>query len=210
MAWSIEEYAAHFSSPLSPLLEELLRFTEVNHPKAHMVSGVLQGQFLRMISKLLQPNRILEIGTFTGFSALCLAEGLAKDGLLYTIEMREADATIAQSYFEKSGYGQQIQLLVGDAAILLPQLQETWDLVFIDADKTGYAHYFDLVLPNVKNGGIILADNVLFHGEVLKDDLKGKNAKAIAAFNQKVKQTAGIDCVLLPLRDGLIMIRKNG
>lgn len=204
-----EDYAALHSSPLSPLQQEVLDYTLANHPKNHMVSGHVQGQLLRMISRMMQPKYILEIGTFTGFSALCLAEGLREDGQLYTLEIREEDAVLAQSYFNRSGHAAQIHLCLGEAAHIIPELSYPWDLVFIDADKTGYGNYFDLVLPRVRPGGIILADNVLFHGDVLQDEVKGKNGKAIAAFNEKVRQTPGIDFTLLTVRDGLMMIRKH-
>jgi predicted O-methyltransferase YrrM len=204
-----DEYAELHSSPLPPLLQELLHYTLKNHPKQHMVSGPVQGQFLRMISLMLQPKYVLEIGTFTGFSALCLAEGLTHDGRLYTLEVREEDAILAQSFFNRSPKVHQIHLGLGEAAHIIPTLPYAWDLVFIDADKTGYGNYLDLVLQQVRPGGIILADNVLFHGEVLEEEIKGKNAKAIAAFNDKVRQTPGIDYTLLTIRDGLMMIRKN-
>ena len=210
MPFSPEEYAELHTSPLPPLQQEVLDYTLQNHPKHHMVSGLVQGQFLRMMSQMIQPKYILEIGTFTGFSALCLAEGLQKDGKLYTIELREEDAITAQDFFNRSPHGHQIRLCVGDASQIIPTLPYPWDIVFIDADKTGYSNYLDLVLPLVCPGGVILADNVLFHGEVLEEELKGKNAKAIAAFNEKVRNSSGIDFTLLTVRDGLMMIRKNG
>ncbi len=209
MAVSPDDYAEQFTSKLSSLATEVLTLTLAHHPKSHMVSGAVQGQFLRMFSLLMQPRRILEIGTFTGFSALCLAEGLASDGLLYTLENREEEAVSAQVRFNHAEFANKIRLYTGDAQQIIPTLDETWDLVFMDADKTGYETYLDLVLPNLRTGGIILADNVLFHGEVLQDEIKGKNAKAIHAFNEKVRNTPGIEQVLLTVRDGLMMIRKN-
>lgn len=190
-------------------MQEALDFTLQNHPQHHMVSGHVQGQLLRMFSLMLQPKYILEIGTFTGFSALCLAEGLQPNGTLYTLEIREEDAVTAQSFFNRSSKFGQIHLCLGDANHIIPTLNYQWDLVFIDADKTGYGNYLDLLLPKVRPGGIILADNVLFHGEVLEDEVKGKNAKAIAAFNEKVRNTADLDCTLLTIRDGLMVMRKN-
>lgn len=209
MPYTTEAYAEIYTSPLPALIQEVLDYTLQNHPKQHMVSGHVQGQLLRLYSGMLQPRYILEIGTFTGFSALCLAEGLHPDGALYTLELREEDAKTAQSYFDRSPRKHQINLLTGDAAQIIPTLSLPWDLVFIDADKTGYCNYLDLVLPQVRPGGIILADNVLFHGEVLEDEVKGKNAKAIVAFNEKVRQTPGIEYTLLTVRDGLMMIRKG-
>jgi len=204
-----EQYAGLHTSTLSALQQEALDHTLQHHPKHHMVSGHVQGQLLRMFSLMLQPAYVLEIGTFTGFSALCLAEGLQPNGALYTLELSQEDARTAQSYFNRSPHAHQIHLRTGNAAQIIPTLLYPWDLVFIDADKTGYCHYLDLVLPQVKPGGFILADNVLFHGEVLQDTLKGKNAKAIAAFNEKVKQTPGIAFTLLTVRDGLMLIRKE-
>lgn len=209
MPYTPEAYADLHTSPLPPLLQEVLALTLQNHPKHHMVSGHVQGQLLRMLSLIMQPKYVLEIGTFTGFSALCLAEGLAPGGRLYTIEVREEDAILAQSYFNRCERVHDIHLCLGEAAHIIPTLPYPWDLVFIDADKTGYSHYLDLVLPMVRPGGIILADNVLFHGEVLEDEVKGKNAKAIAAFNEKVRNTGGMDFTLLTVRDGLLMMRKN-
>lgn len=209
MAFTPDEYADIHTSPLPPLLREVLAYTLKTHPKHHMVSGAVQGQLLRMISQMMHPLYILEIGTFTGFSALCLAEGLAPCGKLFTLEIREEDAILAQSFFNRSERVHDIHLCLGEAAHIIPTLPYTWDLVFIDADKTGYAQYLDLVLPRVRHGGIILADNVLFHGEVLEDEVKGKNAKAIAAFNDKVRNTDGIEYTLLTVRDGLMMMRKG-
>jgi caffeoyl-CoA O-methyltransferase len=205
----INEYAERFSSAESPLLEEINRYTQANHPHAHMLSGRLQGRFLSMLSKLLQPQYILEIGTFTGYSALCLAEGLAPMGSLHTIEIREEDAETAKGYFDRSAYSNQIHLMVGPAAAIIPQLPFTWDLVFIDADKTGYIEYYELVVPRLRKGGLIIADNVLFHGQVLETVISGKNAKAIHAFNEHVKSDPRVETSLVTLRDGLLLIRKN-
>lgn len=202
------QYADQYSSALSPLLQEILQYTEAHHPHAHMISGPVQGLYLQMISRMLQPKRILEIGTFTGFSALCLAEGLPSDGQLFTLEMRESDAATAQQYFDRSPLKDQIKLLQGDARAIIPTLSETWDLVFIDADKTSYIDYYEMVLPQLRTGGYLLADNVLFHGEVLQDEVKGKNAKAIAAFNAHVQADPSTENVLLTIRDGLMLIRK--
>jgi predicted O-methyltransferase YrrM len=204
-----DQYAEKYTSAQNNLLQEILDYTLKNHPSSNMISGHVQGQLLSLISKIIQPSRILEIGTFTGFSALCLAEGLNNDGLLYTLELRDADADTAQAYFNRSNYSNKIKLLRGNAIDLIPGLNEEWDLVFIDADKTGYINYYDLVLPALKPGGIILADNVLFHGEVLSEPIKGKNAIAIAAFNEHISKDHRIEHALLTVRDGLMMIRKK-
>jgi predicted O-methyltransferase YrrM len=174
-----------------------------------MLSGHLQGKFLEMISCLLRPERILEIGTFTGYSALCLAAGLAKGGMLHTIELREEDADIAAENFSRANWQDRIILHRGNALEIIPTLHEAWDLVFIDADKTGYAAYYQLALARLKPGGLIIADNVLFHGQVLEAEPEGKNAKAIHAFNELVKKDDSVEKVMLTLRDGLLLIRKK-
>jgi len=169
----------------------------------------VQGQLLEMLSRMIQPRRILEIGTFTGYSALCLAKGLTEDGLLYTIEIRVEDAETAQFFFNKSIVKDRIILQVGNAHEIIPALHEAWDIVFIDADKVSYIDYFNIVLPKVKSGGYIIADNVLFHGEVLEEEKKGKNAKAVHAFNEYIKQDERVASVLLTVRDGLLLVRKK-
>ena len=203
-----EAYVDAFSMEEDELLQEVNAYTMQHHPHAHMLSGKVQGDFLTIISRLLQPSRVLEIGTFTGYSALCLAKGLQANGKLFTIELREEDAATARGYFERSAHKNQLQLLVGDAKTIIPTLNETWDIVFIDADKQGYIDYYELILPFVKTNGIIIADNVLFHGQVLEQQISGKNAKAIHAFNQHVKKDNRTEQVLLTVRDGLSMIRK--
>ena len=173
-----------------------------------MLSGHLQGKLLEMISCMIQPRRILEIGSFTGYSGLCLARGLAADGRLHTIELREADAAIARAYFERSSFADKIILHTGNALDVIPRLDETWDLVFIDADKPSYIAYFNLVLPLLRKNGFILADNIFFHGEVLEDQVKGKSAQGIRAFNEFIKNREGIEKCVLTVRDGLYLIRK--
>ena len=205
-----ENYADTFSMEDDALLQEVNHYTMQHHPHAHMLSGKVQGDFLTILSRLLQPKRILEVGTFTGYSALCLAKGLQPDGKLYTIELREADAATAKGYFERSAQKDQLHLLVGDAKEIIPTLNETWDIVFIDADKSGYIDYYELILPFIKINGIIIADNVLFHGQVLEKEICGKNAKAVHAFNQHVKNDSRTEQVLLTVRDGLSIIRKKG
>lgn len=205
----VQSYADRFSSPEDELLKQITAQTYASHPQAHMLSGHVQGKFLEMISTLLQPRRILEIGTFTGYSALCLVKGLSKDGLLHTIELREEDAAVARANFDRSNAPEKIILHTGNALEIIPTLKETWDLVFIDADKVGYTDYYELVLPGVRQGGVILADNVLFHGQVLEQPVTGKNAKAIQSFNEQVQQDERVDNVLLTIRDGLLLIRKK-
>lgn len=204
-----EAYAANYTSPLDTVLEEIEYFTLHNHPHAQMLSGHVQGKLLEMLSKMIAPASILEIGTFTGFSALCLAKGLVAGGKLTTLEVRAEDAATAAGYFDKAGMRDIIDLKVGDALQIIPTLQQQWDLVFIDADKVNYINYYELTLPAVKTGGWILADNVLFHGEVLEEAVKGKNAKAIQAFNDHVKNDDRVERLMLTIRDGLLLLQKK-
>jgi caffeoyl-CoA O-methyltransferase len=206
---NFEEYSIAFSSPLSSLLQQVLDHTVANHPHHHMISGQEQGLFLQFISLMQRPRRILEIGTFTGFSALCLAEGLTADGELHTLELRPDDAATAQGFFNQSPLAGKIKLHIGRAQEIIPTLKETWDLVFIDADKTGYIEYYEMVLPRLSPNGIILADNVFFHGQVLEEKITNKSAKAIAAFNEHVKNDERTEQVVLTIRDGLTMIRRK-
>ena len=204
-----QRYAESFTSPVDAVLAEIEKETNQNHPQAQMLSGHWQGKFLEFISRILKPTSILEIGTFTGYSALCLAKGLAPGGKLHTIELREEDAATARKNFHKAKANEKIILHVGNALDIIPSLGQTWDLVFIDADKVNYSRYYDLVLPAVNKNGLILADNVLFHGDVLTKPPQGKNAVAIQAFNEHVQRDAGVEQVVVTIRDGLMMIRKK-
>lgn len=204
----VQAYAEKFSSPEDPLLSEVAAYTANNHPEQHMLSGHLQGKLLEMVSHMIRPKKILEIGTFTGYSALCLAKGLQPDGMLHTVELREKDAATAQAFFDRSENRSKIKLHVGSAKDIIPTLNETWDLVFIDADKVSYSIYLELVLPDLRQNGFILADNIFFHGDVLTKPVKGKNAKAIQAFNELVMKREDIDKMIITLRDGLYLLRK--
>ena len=204
-----ESYAKRHSSVLDHILTELEARTLLHHPHAQMLSGQVQGKFLQLISCMIKPKRILEIGTFTGYSALCLSSGLQENGVLHTIELREEDALSAKGYFQKAGVEKKIQLHQGDALSIIPSLEEEWDLVFIDADKVNYLNYYELTLPKVKSGGWILADNVLFHGEVLQEPVSGKNARAIDEFNKHVLKDERVEQVMLTVRDGLLLIQKT-
>lgn len=204
----IQSYAEQYSSPEDVLLQRISDYTRQHHKEHHMLSGHLQGKLLEMISRMMRPRRILEIGTFTGYSALCLAKGLTEDGELHTIELREADAAIAQGFFNESAYAKQIVLHTGNALKIIPGLKETWDLVVIDADKVSYIEYFKLVLQFVRQNGVILADNIFFHGQVLEKEMKNKSAKAISEFNEFIRNRSDIDKVIITLRDGLYLIRK--
>lgn len=203
-----EAYASLYTTPLDAVLTQVENETLQQHPHAHMLSGHVQGKLLQMISCMVKPKYILEIGTFTGFSALCLAKGLQPDGMLHTIELRDEDAASAEKYFATAGVNNKIILHKGNAKDIIPSLRFNWDLVFIDADKTGYIDYYELILPYVKTGGFIVADNVFFHGEVLQPEVKGKNAKAIHAFNQHVLNDERAEQVMLTVRDGLLLIQK--
>ena len=204
-----QSYAERYSSGESPLLQEIAEYTQAHHSQPHMLSGHLQGRFLEMISNLLRPKRVLEIGTFMGYSALCLAGGLEKEGCLHTIELREEDADVAEGNFRRANWQDRIILHRGNALEVIPALEEVWDLVFIDADKVNYSEYYKLVLPRVRPGGLIIADNVLFHGQVLEKEVTGKSAKAIQAFNDLVNADESVEKVLLTVRDGLLFIRKK-
>lgn len=203
-----ELYAEKFSSAEDQLLKEVNDFTLQHHPEHHMLSGHLQGKVLEMISCMVKPMRILEIGTFTGYSALCLAKGLVEGGKLHSIELRETDAERAKGYFKRSSYADQIILHTGKALEIIPKLDENWDLVFIDADKPAYIDYFNLVFPRLRKNGFILADNIFFHGQVLEEEVKGKSAIGIKAFNEFISQRTDIEKVILTIRDGLFLIRK--
>jgi caffeoyl-CoA O-methyltransferase len=202
----VQEYAEKYSSSEDDLLKEINEFTQ-QHPEAQMLSGHLQGKVLEMLSCMIRPRRILEIGTFTGYSALCLAKGLTDDGELHTIELREQEAVKAREFFSQSIYAKKIILHRGEALNIIPELNETWDLVFIDADKPGYIDYFNLVFPKLRKNGFIFADNIFFHGQVL-EEARGKSAIGIQQFNEHVSQRTDIEKVILTLRDGLFLIRK--
>lgn len=205
---TVQEYAEKFTSPEDALIAEVAEFTRQHHKEHHMLSGHLQGKLLEMISFMVRPRRILEVGTFTGYSALCLAKGMTDDGQLHTIELREEDATHARDFFSRSSFADRILLHTGNALEIIPKLDEIWDLVFIDADKPGYIEYFNLVLPRLRKNGFILADNIFFHGDVLQGDVKGKSAKGIVAFNEFIRDRKDVEKVILTVRDGLYLIRK--
>ncbi|MFV0607238.1 MAG: O-methyltransferase [Niabella sp.] len=204
----ITDFAEAFSTQEDTLLAEIAQFTYAQHAEPHMLSGHLQGQILKMLSYMVRPKRILEIGTFTGYSALCLAEGLQEDGILHTIESRPETSEIAHNFFLKSPLYTKIKLHTGNAIDIIPTLQEYWDLVFIDADKVGYIDYFKLILPHIRKNGFILADNIFFHGRIFEENPKGKSAKAVKEFNKFIQQRTDIEKVVLTIRDGLYLLRK--
>ncbi|MET0637115.1 MAG: O-methyltransferase [Chitinophagaceae bacterium] len=204
----VQSYAEKHTSSDDPLLREIAGFTLDNHPHHHMLSGHLQGKWLEMLSWMIRPSRVLEIGTFTGYSALCLAAGLTEDGILHTIDIREEETATATGFFNRSPIGHKIRVHTGMASEIIPALDEQWDLVFMDADKVSYSEYFNLVFPRLRKNGFILADNVFFHGEVFEEPVKGKNAKAISEFNDYILGRNDIEKMMITLRDGLYLIRK--
>lgn len=200
-------YCESFTKPESELLKELNRQTHIKAGQPRMLSGHLQGRFLSLLSKLCKPNYILEIGTYTGYSALCLAEGLAENGKLITIDPNEETNLFARSFIERSADNNKIELIKGNAQEILPTLTHKWDLVFIDADKRNYQLYFDLIIDHVNSGGLIIADNVLWSGKILQEE-KDKDTLAIHQFNKKVSTDPRVESTLLPVRDGLMLLRK--
>ena len=203
------DYIQAHSNATPSYLKSLFEDTLATHEHGHLQSSWTQGGFLSFISKMLAPTHILEIGSFTGFSALCLAEGLTSNGELHTIELREEDAQKVKAAFDINPRSKQLHIHIGDAKEIIPTLPKKWDLVFIDADKTSYIEYYNIVLPLLNDKGIIIVDNVMFHGEVLEDTVKGKSAKAIQAFNEHVLSDENTEQVMLTLRDGLTLIRKK-
>ncbi len=201
-------YAERHTAPLSPLLEELERETHLKTLSPQMLSGRLQGQLLRLFSRLLQPRRILEIGTFTGFSALCLAEGLAPGGELHTIEVNPELEYLIRRYIGRAGWEDRIRLHIGPAEKIIPDLEGPFDLVFIDAAKQEYALFYELVVDRVRPGGLLLADNVLWSGKVL-DPAGDLDAQSLDAFNEEVQRDPRVENLLLPLRDGLMVMRRR-
>lgn len=205
-------YADRHTTAESPLLARLNRETHVQLLHARMLSGHAQGRFLSMISHMVQPRRVLELGTFTGYSALCLAEGLAADGVLHTIEQNPELEDRIRRYVREAGLEPRLQLHIGDARRIVPALAETWDLVFIDADKINNDTYYELVLPQVRPGGFLLIDNVLWGGKVVDSypvKPADKDTHAVRAFNGKVQADERVENVFLPLRDGLLLVRKK-
>jgi caffeoyl-CoA O-methyltransferase len=203
----IELYSTLFSDPESDLLKSLNRETHAMVLQPRMLSGHLQGRFLSMISKLIQPDLILEIGTYTGYSALCLAEGLTENGKIITIDVNEELETFTRSFFDQSIWKNQIDYRIADAKNEIAQIEGPFDLVFIDADKRNYALYFDLIISKMRKGGLILVDNVLWSGKVVQPTATDKSTNALRAFNQKCLEDSRIEKVLLPLRDGLYVLR---
>ena len=204
----LENYAAQHTEDEPLLLQEINKRTHLNVLQPRMISGHFQGRFLSLLSKMVQPRTILEIGTYTGYATLCLAEGLHPKGILHTIDIKEELTDLQREFFDRSGYGSQIVQHLGKAADIIPTLNTTFDLVFIDADKQNYAHYFDLVIEKMNRGGIILSDNVLWSGKVVEEvKHNDKHTQALMAYNQKIKDDPRVETVLLPIRDGITLSR---
>jgi caffeoyl-CoA O-methyltransferase len=205
----IYDYAETFTTEESPILKKLNRDTHVNILFPRMLSGKLQGTLLKMISNMVSPERILEIGTFTGYSAICLAEGLSANGILHTIEINPELEDMQLKYFGEAGLTDKIKLHIGNALEIIPALNEIFDIVFIDADKENYLNYYNLVFNKVRKGGFILADNVLWDGKVLEVPARADTeTKALQEFNQFVQNDNHVENLLLPFRDGISIIRK--
>lgn len=205
----IEKYILDHTKEEDSLLAELNRETYLKVIQPRMISGHLQGKFLEMISCMINPKAILEIGTYTGYSAICLAKGLSVDGILHTIEINPEFNIFSEKYFERSGLKYKIQQHTGSALDIIPQMDEVLDLVFIDADKENYLNYYKLVFDKVKTGGFILADNALWDGKVIKNqNQQDKETKGIDEFNKHIQEDKRVENMLLPLRDGIMMVRK--
>ncbi len=206
---AIDHYCELHTTDEDDLLFHLNRATHLKVLRSRMISGKLQGAFLSMIAKMMQPKNILEIGTYTGYSALCLAEGLHQNGFIHTIDINEEFADFAQQYFEKSDKKNQIITHIGDAKEIIPTLDYEWDLVFIDAEKKDYLDYYQLVLPKVRKGGYLLADNVLWSGKVVETvKANDHETQKIMAFNQFVQKDERVKNMMLPFRDGILCIEK--
>lgn len=206
---ALDDYVVAHSEAEPELLQQLTRETYQKILQPIMLSGPYQGRVLSMISKLINPKSILELGTFTGYSTLCLAEGLQKNGEIHTIDINEELVDFQRKYFDKSEYGKQIFQHLGNAIDIIPTLDKTFDLIFIDADKPNYVNYFHLIIDKLNTGGIILSDNVLWHGKVIEPlDPKDASTKAVLDYNTLLKEDPRIETVLLPIRDGLTISRK--
>jgi len=205
----LREYVESHTTAESDLLKKINRETFSKILMPQMLSGHLQGRVLSMLSKMIKPSKILEIGTFTGYSAICLAEGLAKEGKLITIDINEELEERVRGYFEEADLETIIDYRIGNALDIIPELDDKFELVFIDADKVNYSRYFDLVIEKILPGSHIIIDNVLWSGKVIDENVSDKDTVAIREFNDMVEKESKVDNVLLPIRDGLMILRKN-
>jgi caffeoyl-CoA O-methyltransferase len=208
---ALDNYVVAHSQDEPELLQQLHRETYQKVLLPRMLSGHYQGRLLSMISKLVKPKNILEIGTYTGYSALCLAEGIQVSGELHTIDINEELFDFQRKYFDKSPYGKQIQQYLGNALDIIPQLDKAFDLVFIDADKENYTNYFHAIIDKMNPGGIILSDNVLWSGKVLETTFKKEDTStpALIEYNKLLKEDARVETLILPIRDGITICRKK-
>ncbi|MCU0436149.1 MAG: class I SAM-dependent methyltransferase [Bacteroidia bacterium] len=206
---TIDEYSARYSSAEPEVLAELSRITHLRTLQPRMLSGQVQGRFLGMMAGLMNAGRILEIGTFTGYSAIALAQGMPDGGKLISIDINDEVMPIAREAIAKAGLQERIELITGDAAHIMPTLEGPFDLIFIDADKRNYARYYQLALPLLRKGGLILADNVLWSGRVFDPQIRDADTEALRSFSELVQHDERVDNVLLTLRDGLLMIVKR-
>jgi caffeoyl-CoA O-methyltransferase len=205
----IERYLEDNASAEPDILKRLRKETFQKTTQPHMISGYLQGRFLSILSHILNPKNVLEIGTFTGYATLSMAEGLAEDGKIYTLDKNEDLAYLPQKYFDESEYSAQIEFILGDAKEEIKKLDVTFDLVFIDADKENYAAYIELIKPKLRKGGVVLIDNVLWYGKVIEENPKDKSTQQIKLVNKIVTEDPDFENVILPLRDGVHLIRKK-
>jgi predicted O-methyltransferase YrrM len=209
IAQELDQYCCNHSAEENDLLKRINRETHLEVLQPRMLSGHFQGRVLSMFSKMIQPKRILEIGTYTGYSALCMAEGLSPDGKLVTIDVNEELANRVQGYFDASVFAQQIHYIISPALDVIPTLNETWDLVFIDADKQNYIEYYELILPLLRPGGYVILDNVLWSGKVVGQDKNDKDTVLLRNLNTLIHDDLRVEEVLLPIRDGLMIARKK-
>ena len=205
----MDRYLENHTSTEPDILKRLRKETFQKTTQPHMISGYLQGRLLAILSKMMQPRNILEIGTFTGYATLCLAEGLAKEGKITTLDINEELAYLPKKYFQESEYSDQIDFQLKDAKMFLKETDEVFDFVFIDADKENYVEYFHLIKPKIKSGAVILFDNVLWYGKVLEENPKQKSTQIIKELNEMVAKDDDFENLILPLRDGLHLIRKK-
>ena len=206
---ALERYIIEHSTAENPALEELYRQTHIKFVNPQKTTGFIQGRLLEMISKMIKPDKILEIGTFTGYSAICLALGLTQNGSLTTIETDDELQSFSNEFFIKAGVEKKIRQITGNALEIIPLLEDMFDLVFIDGDKREYCDYYRLAIDKVKNGGFIIADNTLWGGKILDPDIKDRQTKGIIDFNEMLMREKDIEHIIVPVRDGLSIIRKK-
>lgn len=206
---ALVEYVEKYTQEEPSLLQKINRETYAKVLTPRMLAGHLQGRVLSMLSNMIQPDSILEIGTYTGYSAICIAEGLTPDGVLHTIDINEELEEVVRGYFKEAGIEEQVRYVIGNAIDIIPEIKGSFDLVFIDADKENYANYFDMVIGRVSQGGFIIADNVLWSGKVLDDpQTMDEDTRALLEFSKKIQADQRVENVLFPIRDGIMVMRK--